>query len=142
MEEYPKRVGNITEMRVMAELLKYGEVSIPFGNNARYDCILDIDGKLIKIQIKTARRFDDNRFMVPFANTKTNAHESVRKAYSPDDVDFIATYYDDCLYLFPTGTHNNSFTVSFQYPSNGLKKRINIASDFLADKVLGQYCGV
>ena len=44
-----KRKGRITELMVYAKLLKYGEVSIPYGDNCRYDCILDINNKMLKI---------------------------------------------------------------------------------------------
>lgn len=53
----------------MSKLLEYGDVSIPYGNNSRYDCILDYKGKLLKIQIKTARKIDENRFFIPTENT-------------------------------------------------------------------------
>lgn len=133
MDKTPKRKGCIIELKVMAELLKYGEVSIPYGNNARYDCILDINGALKKVQIKTARRIDENRFCVPFANTSG----CNRKPYSSNEVDYIATYYNKVLYLFPIELGaQNQFTLSFEYPSNGLRKCIHIASDFLAEKIL------
>ncbi len=34
-----KRKGRITELQVYAKLLQYGEISIPYSNNCRYDCI-------------------------------------------------------------------------------------------------------
>ena len=131
-----KRQGSIVELKVVAELLNFGEVSIPYGNNARYDCILDFQGKLLKIQIKTARMVDDNRFSIPFANTRSNAGGNVRKVYTAEQVDYIATYYRNQLYLFPTGNHTNSMTISFSYPENGLKKLINLADDYKVENIL------
>jgi len=135
----PKRKGSITELIVIAKLMEYGEVSIPYGNNARYDCILDINNTLIRIQIKTANVLDENRFTVPFANKRSNAGGNVRKVYTSEEVDYIATYHQDELYLFETGTHTNSMTISFNYPSNGLKNKINLAENYKASKILEQY---
>ena len=37
---------------VLSILANYGIVSIPYGNSGRYDCILDINGRFYKIQIR------------------------------------------------------------------------------------------
>lgn len=48
-----KQKGNIAESAVIAKLISLGYgVSIPFGDNQRYDIILDLKSKLYKIQIK------------------------------------------------------------------------------------------
>ena len=139
MPDNPKRKGSITELQVMAKLMEFGEVSVPYGNNARYDCILDINNQLIRIQIKTAHYLDENRFTIPFANKRAGNTQNVRKVYTADEVDYIATSYKDVLYLFPTGEHTNTMTLSFHYPSNGLKNRINLAENYTAEKILSQY---
>lgn len=131
-----KRLGSITELKVMAELLRFGEVSIPYGNNARYDCVLEINGVFKKIQIKTAHKVDENRFSVPFANTHCNYSGNLRKTYTVEDVDYIATYYSNQLYLFPVGNHSNMMMISFEYPSNGLKKKINLAENYKVENIL------
>ena len=44
-----KKKGNITELEVMNYVTKLGyQVSIPFGDRARYDQIWDVEGKLLK----------------------------------------------------------------------------------------------
>ena len=48
-----KILGNTTEMECMLECMKLGiQVSIPFGEDSRYDFIMDYDNKLYKIQCK------------------------------------------------------------------------------------------
>lgn len=45
-----KTKGNIGEAVVLSEFVKRGtQVSIPFGDNARYDLIAEFNGKLNKI---------------------------------------------------------------------------------------------
>ena len=131
--------GQITELLVMAELMKYGNVSVPYGNNCRYDCILEKNGVFRRIQVKTARTLDDNRFLVPFSNNKIGHNKNTRKPYTKEDVDYIATYYNSKLYVFPIGSRVNAITISFEYPSNGLKKKINLAEDYEADKILKEF---
>ena len=47
-----KEKGNIGEAIILAEFVKRGiQVSIPYGDCARYDLIAEFNGKLNKIQI-------------------------------------------------------------------------------------------
>ena len=50
--------GISQELLVLSELVNYGTVSIPYGNSARYDCILDIENDIYKIQIKGQKTMD------------------------------------------------------------------------------------
>lgn len=48
--------GKISELEILTLVTKLGySVSIPFGDKDKYDQIWDINGHLLKIQIKTAR---------------------------------------------------------------------------------------
>lgn len=49
-----KQVGDVTEVRILAALIEAGySVSIPFGDNDKYDLILDTDDALHRVQCKT-----------------------------------------------------------------------------------------
>jgi len=51
-----KAIGERSEAAVMASLLKAAEVVLfPFGDNQRYDLVLDRDGVFVRIQVKTGR---------------------------------------------------------------------------------------
>ena len=130
------KTGYITELQVMSKLLQYGDVSIPYGNNSRYDCILDYRGKLLKIQIKTAKELDENRFFIPMQNSQVNKNGIRKKKYFPKDVDYIATIYKNQIYMIPLIQPMTGITLSFEYPKNGLKKLINIAEKFKIENVL------
>ena len=42
--------GNLTELQCLAAFVEQGcAVSIPYGDNSKYDFIADIDGRLLKI---------------------------------------------------------------------------------------------
>ena len=52
-----KLKGNISEMKVATALVEAGyTVSFPFGDNARYDLIIDTGTELKTVQVKTANR--------------------------------------------------------------------------------------
>ena len=53
------RKGEITETIVLAKLVELGyECLLPFGHDSRYDIAID-DGKLIRVQCKTARYLEE-----------------------------------------------------------------------------------
>lgn len=50
-----KQKGNLTELQCLAAFGQYGyTISIPYGDCARYDFIVDINNKLYRIQCKTS----------------------------------------------------------------------------------------
>ena len=50
-----KLKGNLTEMECMAAFIEQGyQVSIPFGEDSRYDFIADVNNTLYRIQCKTS----------------------------------------------------------------------------------------
>ena len=54
-----KALGDRSEAVVLAELIQAGyKVSIPFGEDQRYDLILDDAGVLSRVQVKTDRLRD------------------------------------------------------------------------------------
>jgi hypothetical protein len=51
-----KSVGDITQSHVMAALLKSGKkILMPFGDNCRYDLVVEDSGRFIRIQCKTGK---------------------------------------------------------------------------------------
>lgn len=52
-----KHRGAVSEQFVLAQLMELGlTVSVPVGDNAQYDVVIDLDGKMIRGQIKTGIR--------------------------------------------------------------------------------------
>jgi hypothetical protein len=50
-----KSIGEISEAIVMAEFLKAGfPILLPFGDNRRYDMVVDVSGSFLRVQCKTA----------------------------------------------------------------------------------------
>jgi hypothetical protein len=56
-----------------------------------------------------------------------SAKGAVKKVYTPEQVDFIATIWKDQLLLIPvTGENKNMMHISEIYPTNGIKSTINL----------------
>ena len=53
---HPVDIGLRTEAAILAELARRGyQVLLPFGVNQRYDLVLDMDGRFLRVQCKTGR---------------------------------------------------------------------------------------
>jgi len=101
-----KLKGDITEQSVLLFALKMGwGVSKPIGDRLPYDLILDVDGKLVRIQVKSAWLDTvKQNYVVDNRRTKTNRRQMVRSLYSVEDFDFALVYIDDIdvFYVFPS----------------------------------------
>ena len=63
-----KQKGIITELECITAFNKLGyKVSIPYGEDSRYDFIADINGKLIRVQVKTSKYKDETKNAIIFS---------------------------------------------------------------------------
>ena len=76
----------------------------PVGDRLPYDLVLDIAGKFVKIQVKSAW-YDQSKdnYVVDTRRTKTNRRQMVRSNYSLADFDFAILYIEDLdvFYVMP-----------------------------------------
>lgn len=106
-------------------------VSVPLGEDCKYDMIADIDGILIRIQVKSCV-VNNNSISISLASTSLKSDGINKRFYSKNNIDFFATYYNDKMYMIPVeecGTVKK--TLSFE-SSNSLTD-ICIIDDYLAD---------
>lgn len=100
-----KHKGIIAEQAVSLEAIQRGwTVSIPIGNNAPYDLIIDTGSKLLKIQVKSAW-YDSskNNYMANTRMSKTNRKIYKQVHYCEGDFDFAIIYVPDTkdFYIIP-----------------------------------------
>lgn len=92
-----KARGEISEAKAIAALLEKGySVSTPFGNNQRYDVIVDDGNKLSKVQVKTGRLRNG---CVEFNTTNVNCFNGKRKSYV-GQIDYFVVYCPDTDKLY------------------------------------------
>lgn len=127
--------GKITEIEVLSHILKMGySVSIPFGDKDRYDQIWDINGKLLRIQVKTASPVDEEERVIKFScKSVSNGKAHI---YTKKDIDYFATYWKGNVYLVPIEECSVGKKLRFLPPKNGQVKSINWAKDYLVEEVL------
>ena len=104
MEYTTNQKGLITEMKVMLYFIELGyNVSQPLNADSRYDCILDKNNKLYRIQIKTSHLSTTTNNSIEFKCRSTTTTQNHRKqsSYTSNDIEFFATVWENEVYLVP-----------------------------------------
>lgn len=133
--------GNLTELQCMAAFIANGyTVSIPYGDNAKYDFIADIGGRLLKIQVKTAFLKKQENAAIHFScvSTHINCKGASNYKYSQLDDDFFATYWDGNCYIVPITECSTGKTLRLVPPKNGQTKGIAFAEQYLLEAQLAK----
>lgn len=136
-----KKKGNLTELQCLAAFVKCDcGVSIPYGDNSKYDFIADKDGKLLKIQVKTSSIKNNNPDAICFSCRSTHVNSSGVKnvRYKSDEIDYFATYWNGICYVVPVQECSAEKTLRFAPPKNGQTKGIKFAEEYEISKVLGR----
>ncbi len=133
--------GNIGELRIAHEFVKWGcTVSFPFGDNARYDLVVEINVELKKIQIKyTENSTENNSYRCKCASSTYHTNNKGCQTYV-NDVDFIALYIDDidtcCLIPIEEVGSKRSIYFRNSIPKNNQTKGIKFVWDYTFDKII------
>lgn len=87
-----KQQGDTTELRFMLLNQELGyTISKPFGDNAKYDLIVDTGIELQRIQIKSTRRKETSSGMDCYNCLVCSGADS-KQQYSTKDIDYVAVY--------------------------------------------------
>ena len=139
----PKRVGERSELHVMAKLMGNGmPILIPFGDSERYDFVVDEGGDFVRVQCKTGR-VERSGTVVVFETCSTNWYSGGKKNYI-GQADVFAVFVPelDEVYLFDvSGCPKTEATARLTETANKQKKGIRMAQDhlFVAGKSLRSY---
>ena len=138
-----KRKGNLTEIECMTAFLELGyNVSVPFGEDCRYDFIADINDKLYKIQCKTCSEvFDDaqNVAAIKFKTVRQSGNQATnwtRTKYTENEIDFFATSYHKKCYLVPLKECSNEKTLRILPPKNGQNARCSFLEKYELEEMI------
>ena len=132
-----KQKGNLTELQCLSAFVEHGcGVSIPYGDNSKYDFIADIDGRLFKIQVKTSSLKDENAIKFSCRTTHVNCKGVKNERYLSNEVDFFATYWKNQCYLIPVSECSVEKILRFAPPKSGQLKGITFAKDYELAKQL------
>lgn len=132
--EHPKVIGERSEACLLAGLLKAGKVVlIPFGDNQRYDLVIDEQGEFHRIQVKTGRLKNG---VVAFQPGSRAGGKGKRKGYH-GQADLFGIYCpdNDRIYLVPVNdlAATNLVHLRIDMPKGNQRKNINWAKDYELD---------
>ena len=146
--------GNIAESAIALAAIRLGiDVYWPLGEGGRYDLILDVGGRLNRVQCKWAPRHRDV-VLVRCYSTRRNRDGLLRRIYARGEIDAYAAYcqeLDRCFFLpYDEFVCQTQIYLRLSGANNNQKLGINWADDFdfaarLRDQVgavaqLGERC--
>ena len=127
--------GTLIETKFLSKITELGfSVSIPFGDKNRYDQIWDINGTLIKVQIKSCRWKDERHIGIIF--NCYSVCNGKKHFYTKNDIDYFAISWNDKFYLIPVEECSSEKTLWFELSSKSNGK-CSMATDYEIEKVLG-----
>lgn len=98
-----KNVGESSEAQVLAAFLKAGKIVLmPFGDNQRYDLVVDEAGRFIRIQVKTLRRLKSGSLSFNVCSLTTENGKTKHVPYH-GQIDYFAAYWreGDKIFIIP-----------------------------------------
>ena len=138
--EHPKDIGDKTTLAVMLALRGRGlDVLIPFGENTRYDLVIDDGRDLRKVQCKTGRLRGGAIIWSVCSNYGHHANpRAVRRDYH-GEIDYFAVYCPETsgVYLIPMEdlSIRNCGALRVDPPKNNQKRRIRSAAKYEIGRV-------
>lgn len=138
MKSNSKHLGSLTELQCITYLFELGyDASIPYGENLSYDFILDVNGKLLKLQCKTSRELEEGAYKFSCVRVRVrvrvNKKENICKHYTKDEVDFFCTFIRGRCYMVPFNECDNSKTLRFVPTKSGKVKGVSFAENYEAE---------
>ena len=115
------------------------DLLIPFGENTRYDLVVDLDSRLVRVQCKTGRLRNGAVF---FATCSAYGHhrnpQAHRRDYA-DEIDYFAIYCPETsgVYLIPIEDvpSKSSAALRVKPASNNQSRRVRLASRYAVGSV-------
>lgn len=129
---HPVDIGLSSEAAILSGLVKRGlRVLVPFGENQRYDLVVDDDGDFYRAQCKTGRLRDG---VVRFStqSVRSNMSGSVARRYDGDaDIFIVFCPENDRIYVVPvSGCSRREMCLRVEPSRNNQVVGVNMAADY------------
>lgn len=130
-----KTVGDRSVLSVIRALVFQGKkVSLPFGDNYRYDIVVDEGGgRFQRIQIKTGN-VDKDKAIVKFPTKSTSVTSKITRKSYVGEIDAFGVYVEelDKVYIVPIGEIRSTCEASLRLlpPINNQSNYIKYAKDY------------
>jgi hypothetical protein len=128
----PKERGERSEAQALARLTERGfDVLTPWGDNQRYDFVLDVEGEFATVQVKTARHVGEG--VIKFKCSSNNWNTGETKNYR-GQVDVFVVYSPDlqeCFMVPVEDAGTKAMRLRYKMPKNNQRKGISWAVDYI-----------
>lgn len=135
-----KEKGNIGEAIALAKFIELGvQVSIPFGDNARYDLVAEFNGKLNKIQVKYCNQLSENDSVICPCASSTNHTTNKHYTTYEKDVDYMCFYlapWNEIILIPIEDIGNRKTIVVRRTPPKNNQSNITLVSNYSFEKTL------
>ena len=131
--------GITTELQVAQKFIEAGYiVSVPYGNNSRYDLLVDTDNNIYRIQVKHASLNENGSYTVETCNKVATTTQRRVKNYTKEDIDCFATIIENQLVVIPVEWVGNSRSKIFrtELPKQGNTSQCNLIQNFTKEKYI------
>ena len=123
--QHPKRVGDISQVKVMAALVAAGKsILLPFGKNTRYDLVIEDGDRFVRVQCKTGRL--GPRGVIKFSTASTYDHHARRSGRERRSYRGEADLFGIPVESSPSTQGSLRITA----PANGQRRLIRWAEEF------------
>lgn len=122
--------GNLSESKVLTAYIQAGFlVSVPFGNGAPYDFIVDVGERLLKVQVKTGRLRNG---CILFPTQRYSGHTGKGRNYGEGEFDVFAIYCPDNeqIYVLPLAGNPTQGSLRCYETKNNQQQKIRWAKDY------------
>lgn len=143
MLDITQKKGLTTELHCILDFTELGYRCLtPVDDSSKYDVVVDINGKFIRVQCKTSTWVKDTAkekvaFYISTSRQTTNTKTTTYYKYSAEDIDYFYTWFNGQGYLVSINEANGTkFRWRYEYPSTGQKQGIHIADDYKISEVL------
>ena len=129
--------GITTELFCSLKFVELGYiVSIPYGNNSRYDLLVDTGKNFYRVQCKTASLNNNGSYTINTSNSVSTTTQRRTKHYTKNEIDFIASIINNQLVIIPVEMIETSKSKVFrtELPKYGSKSTCNLIQDFTVEK--------
>ena len=128
----PKAVGEASEAAVVYHLVRAGyELAKPLGDNARYDLIIELDDRFLRVQVKTGRLRADGAIVFPTCSSQAHRGRGTMTYRGQCELFAVFCPETDDTYLVPVdATGLRSCHLRVRAPENNQAHRIRWAADY------------
>lgn len=124
----------MTEAYVTARLLEVGKTVLkPVGDNARYDLVMEDQGRFYRVQCKSAQWGDKVHGSIVFASCSSACPTNGGKRGYHGEADFFGVYFPPLrkVYLVPVDEFGpTQIRLRLEPARNGQRKGIRYATDY------------